>query len=319
MITDEKTLNRLHADVNEGLFTLENTANAVFRILEIVRDTPEYLQLIPTLPAHAQEKPGAGWWQGWEANRLLDGLLYVLEMYAPEDRILVPLTNRAYRFGYAGKETGEDMLYRIECYLTLPEEYTRKEYGRTGYLYDELSGLLGTEGYVLCPEKEDRTARKGRTELRLCRNWLAGYCESTGLMPLLHLLLKGGKRFRYGSVRVLDAVLGFDEAEEYGFYNRQYAPSIHYLVFDTFRRKPHALTGDNLMEVAEGINVPTRKHPDGCEPHFPAYRFTSDAYRELVAKGYLEEYSRHWPGEAISCARPTEKELSKNLFYGTGL
>lgn len=57
MITDERTRNRLYADTETTLFTLEDKPGAILRIMEIIRDTPEYVQLSPLLPAYAEEGP----------------------------------------------------------------------------------------------------------------------------------------------------------------------------------------------------------------------------------------------------------------------
>lgn len=319
MITDEKTLNRLHADVNEGLFTLENKSDAVFRILNIIRDTPQYLQLMPFLPAYAQEAPKSLWWQSMDANRLLDELLHVLEMYAPENHVLVPLQNRAYRFGYIDREIEENILYRIDCHMVVPEEYTRNEYQRTKFLFDEIAGLFRKEGYTVSQTEKGCVMKNGKTELVSGIYRITGYCESGHMLPLVHLLLIDGKRFRLGYVNVLDSVLGHTKEEEYKAYVQQYESSIYYLVFDLFSRKPFGAVSDNLMEIAKGINMPTRERPEGCTTHSPAFRFVSDACRKLVDKGYLEEHTVNRFGEDTVCLRATEAGRAKKIFYGTKL
>ncbi len=81
MITDERTQNKLYADTETTLFRLENKPEAVSRIMEIIRDTPEYVQLMHSLPTYAEEDRQAAWWQGKESDSLLAELLHVLELY----------------------------------------------------------------------------------------------------------------------------------------------------------------------------------------------------------------------------------------------
>ena len=45
MITDQKTQNRLHADTGTALFSIRKRKEAVTRMLDILKETPEYLQL----------------------------------------------------------------------------------------------------------------------------------------------------------------------------------------------------------------------------------------------------------------------------------
>ncbi len=88
MITDERTQNKLYADTETTLFRLENKPEAVSRIMEIIRDTPEYVQLMHSLPTYAEEDRQAAWWQGKESDSLLAELLHVLELYTPEGFII---------------------------------------------------------------------------------------------------------------------------------------------------------------------------------------------------------------------------------------
>lgn len=72
--------------------------------MEIIRDTPEYVQLSPLLPAYAEEDRQAEWWKGKEPDFLLAELLHVLQLYAPEGFILGPITGRTHAFGYTNPE-----------------------------------------------------------------------------------------------------------------------------------------------------------------------------------------------------------------------
>ena len=114
MITDERTQNKLYADTETTLFRLENKPEAVSRIMEIIRDTPEYVQLMHSLPTYAEEDRQAAWWQGKESDSLLAELLHVLELYTPEGFILGPVSGRTHAFGYADPEYVKNLIYRIE-------------------------------------------------------------------------------------------------------------------------------------------------------------------------------------------------------------
>ena len=117
MITDERTRNRLYADTETTLFTLEDKPGAILRIMEIIRDTPEYVQLSPLLPAYAEEDRQAEWWRSKKPDFLLAELLHVLQLYTPEGFILGPITGRTHAFGYTNPEYEKNLIYRIEIEL----------------------------------------------------------------------------------------------------------------------------------------------------------------------------------------------------------
>ena len=51
MITDQKTQNRLHADTVTELFSIRQRKEAVTRMLDILKETPECLQVMNHIPA----------------------------------------------------------------------------------------------------------------------------------------------------------------------------------------------------------------------------------------------------------------------------
>ena len=53
MITDQKTQNRLHADTGTELFSIRQRKETVTRMLDILKETPEYLQVMNHIPAYA--------------------------------------------------------------------------------------------------------------------------------------------------------------------------------------------------------------------------------------------------------------------------
>ena len=46
MITDQKTQNKLHAETGTELFSIRQRKEAVTRMLDILKETPEYLQVM---------------------------------------------------------------------------------------------------------------------------------------------------------------------------------------------------------------------------------------------------------------------------------
>lgn len=321
MITDEKTQNKLYADTEATLFTLDDKPEAVSRMMGIIQDTPEYLQLMHQLPCHAQEDQQADWWKSKEADYLLADLLDVLELYTPEGFILGPITGRTHTFGYGSAEYEKNLLFRIEIKIDYGHVYREKnEYGKKKKLYAEIAEIFSLDGFTAELEKRGKGCRitKGNTELYSHYEWITGYCDATHLSGLIILLLRESKKFCFMKCSLLDFVFNLTEEEELRFYRQQNETSIYYLIFDLFKRKPWAVT-DNLMSVASEINIPTRNHPEGFDSNAPVYKYVLSSYRKLIDKGYLEEYVRTFIRDEITCARVTQKGTSKQIFYGTQL
>ena len=85
MFTDEKTLNTIHADlgasVSHGTMRFQDLIPA---FIEVIRDTPEYVQMMNIVPAHAAKDDTAEWWHSDEAAFHLTDLIDTLDNYAPE-------------------------------------------------------------------------------------------------------------------------------------------------------------------------------------------------------------------------------------------
>lgn len=321
MITDERTQNKLYADTETTLFRLENKPEAVFRIMEIIRDTPEYMQLMHLLPSYAEEDRKADWWQSKESDFLLADLLHVLELYTPEGFTLGPITGRTHTFGYGNSEHEKNLIFRIEINIDWGHVYGEKnDYRKKKKLYTEIAEIFTLDGYTAELGKRGKGCRitKGNTELYSHYDWITGHCDATHLSALIILLLRESKRFRFIKCSLLDFVFSFTEEEELQYYQQQHKTTIYYQIFDLFRRKPWTVT-DNLMTVASEINIPTKEHPEGLDCDCPACQYVREAYRKLIENGYLEEYTQTRIREETLCARATEKGISKNIFYGTQL
>lgn len=85
MFIDEKTLNRIHAQldcsVSHGTM---RTQDLIPVFMSVLRDTPEYVQVMNAVPCHAQDDKEAEWWDSEDAHWLLVSLTETLESYAPE-------------------------------------------------------------------------------------------------------------------------------------------------------------------------------------------------------------------------------------------
>lgn len=321
MITDEKTQNKLYADTEDVLFTMDDKADAVHKMLEIVRDTPEYLQIMNCLPAHAQEDPKADWWRTKEADYLMADLLHVLEIYTPEGFIFGPVCRRIHGFGYGNIEYEKKRLYQIEIYLDWGYIFGQKdEYRKKKKHYAELEDICRAGGYTTELRARAKGCRiaKGNTELHAHYGWITGYCEAMHLSELLSLLLREGKISKLIRCKIVDSVFNFTDEEEYEFYQENFELSIYYLVFDLFERKSWAVA-ESLMEIASNIFVTTKKRPEGFDCNSPVYKYVLSAYRKLVDKGYLEEFTRKLGRDEFRCAKATTLGKSKNIFHGTKL
>lgn len=52
--------------------------------MEVLRDTPQHLQLMNVIPAYASEDKDSDWWNSEDATILLDSLFDTLDLYAPD-------------------------------------------------------------------------------------------------------------------------------------------------------------------------------------------------------------------------------------------
>ena len=321
MITDEKTQNKLYADTEDVLFTMDNKAEAIHKMFEIIKDTPEYLQLLNRLSFHAKENPKADWWQSKEADYLMADLLHVLEIYTPEGFIFGPVCRRTHGFGYGNLKYEKKRLYQIEICLYWGDAIDKRdEYRMKKRHYAELEGIYRVEGYTteLKPRAKGCRIANGNTELHVHYNWITGYCEAMHLSGLLNGLLRKCTRSIFVRCKIVDSVYNFTDEEEYEFYQEKFESSIYYLVFDLFERTSWAVE-KSLMKIASKIFVTTKKRPEDFDCNSPVYKYVLSAYQKLLDKGYLEEFTRKLGKDEFRCAKATTLGKSKNIFHGTKL
>ena len=86
MFIDERTQNRLHAVPGESIsHGTMRTQDLIPAFLDVIRDTPEYVQVMNAVPAHAMDDEAAEWWDSDEAAGLLESLFDTLDGYSPEE------------------------------------------------------------------------------------------------------------------------------------------------------------------------------------------------------------------------------------------
>lgn len=85
MFIDEKTRNRIHANPGESIsHGTMRTQDLIPAFIDVIRDTPEYLQIMNAVPVHVMEDEKAEWWNSNEAVMLLESLFDTLDAYSPE-------------------------------------------------------------------------------------------------------------------------------------------------------------------------------------------------------------------------------------------
>lgn len=85
MFIDEKTQNRIHANLGESVsHGTMRTQDLIPVFMDVIRDTPEYVQLMTVVPLHAMEDKEAEWWDSEDAVTLLESLFDTLDIYSPE-------------------------------------------------------------------------------------------------------------------------------------------------------------------------------------------------------------------------------------------
>ena len=86
MFIDERTQNRIHANPGESVsHGTMRTQDLIPAFMDVIRDTPEYVQVMNAVPAHTMEDKESDWWNSEDAAGLLDSLFETLDAYSPEN------------------------------------------------------------------------------------------------------------------------------------------------------------------------------------------------------------------------------------------
>lgn len=296
MITDPKTQNRLYADTDTVLFSPENGKEAADRMMEILKDTPEYLQVMNHIPAHAMEDGNAEWWRSEEAASLISSLMETLESYTPEGFRFGPKSGTMNLYGYWRSEAGKDVLYHV--HYTIQTGY---ELGKglppekTEAFYREISEIFQNGGFAVRKDGEHVPATciiKGKTRLHVHPMEISGYCEAVHIPNITRILAGNGNTFRLVRDDIFEEVYSFTEEEELEYYHNRYGKHIRKDVRKAFSH--HEKGKEEILSLmASRINVATTSHLYGIGDNYPAYRFIKSAYESLVEKGEIIETTRH--------------------------
>ena len=100
MFIDEKSGIQIHADLNCSVSTATLRPQDLLPVyLNIIRDTPEYIQLSQTIPSHVFENDDADWWCN-EGNEFVFEVVDVLNSYAPYGFFFSSTEGNGSDFGY---------------------------------------------------------------------------------------------------------------------------------------------------------------------------------------------------------------------------
>lgn len=109
MFIDEKTQNTIHATLDKSVAhgTLRYQ-DLIPAFMDVIRNTPEYVQLMNQLPAYAKEDETSEWWENEDAMWLFTELLETLEQYAPEGYTFGTHPGDGSDYGYWKVDSSED-------------------------------------------------------------------------------------------------------------------------------------------------------------------------------------------------------------------
>lgn len=295
MITDQKTQNRLHADTGTELFSIRQRKEAVTRMLDILKETPEYLQVMNHIPAYAMDDDTSEWWKSEESENFMNSLLEVMESYTPDGYRFGPKSGTTDLYGYWESKTGRTTLFHLLFSLESGYEWGKGlSHEKTDAFYKEIKEKFHGEGFdtnITGCTSQAMYLVKGKTRLYVHPMEISGYCETLHIPQITAILKKGGCTFRLVKDTIAEEVYSFTDEEEMEYYRARYGTCIHRNILDAFSNR-RAGKEDILSMMASRINVATTSHLHGIGYDSPAYRFVHEAYDRLVNNGKLKENVR---------------------------
>lgn len=295
MITNSRTQNRLYADTDTVLFSLENRKEATDRMMEILKDTPECLQMMNHVPSHAMEDGNAGWWDSEYAGSVISSLMETLDSYTPEGYRFGPQSGTMNLYGYWKSGIGKDVLCHVHYTLQTGYEWGKGlPHEKAEAFYREISGLFRKNGFTIRKKGSHVPATyiiRGKTRLHVHPMAISGYCEALHIPEITRMLAENGNTFRLVRDSILEEVYSFTEEEEMEYYRNIYGKQILDDIRNAFRCRKKGKE-EILSLMASRINSATTSHLYGTWHGSPAYRFIQEAYEKLVQKGELIETTR---------------------------
>ena len=82
-------------------------------MLDILKETPEYLQVMNHIPAYAMDDDTSEWWKSEESENFMNSLLEVMESYTPDGYRFGPKSGTADLYGYWESKTGRTTLFHL--------------------------------------------------------------------------------------------------------------------------------------------------------------------------------------------------------------
>ena len=277
------------------LFSIRQRKEAVTRMLDILKETPEYLQVMNHIPAYAMDDDTSEWWNSEESENFMNSLLEVMESYTPDGYRFGPKSGTTDLYGYWESKTGRTTLFHLLFSLESGYEWGKGlSHEKTDAFYKEIKEKFHGEGF-----DTDRTGCtsqamylvKGKTRLYVHPMEISGYCETLHIPQITAILKKGGRTFRLVKDTIAEEVYSFTDEEEMEYYRARYGTCIHRNILDAFSNR-RAGKEDILSMMASRINVATTSHLHGIGYDSPAYRFVHEAYDRLVNNGKLKENVR---------------------------
>ena len=97
----EQTGIEIYAEPNDTVIHATLRSQDLYpAFMDVIRDTPEYVQLMQAVPAYAQDDDDSDFWDSEEMSWIMEELFDVLDSYAPD----------GYYFG-ANEGNGSDFAY----------------------------------------------------------------------------------------------------------------------------------------------------------------------------------------------------------------
>ena len=151
-------------------------------MLDILKETPEYLQVMNHIPAYAMDDDTSEWWNSEESENFMNSLLEVMESYTPDGYRFGPKSGTADLYGYWESKTGRTTLFHLLFSLESGYEWGKGlSHEKTDAFYKEIKEKFHEEGF-----DTDRTGCtspamylvKGKTRLYVHPMEISGYCET---------------------------------------------------------------------------------------------------------------------------------------------
>lgn len=133
MFKDEQTQNIIHANLNDTVIrATHRTQDLIPAFLDVIKDTPEYVQVLPNIPAYAMDDTRSEWWDSEEAVYLLEELFDTINAYAPEGYYFGAHPGDGSDFGFWVEEKYEKNF--DEFFNTLKKDYIENDVCMTEFL-----------------------------------------------------------------------------------------------------------------------------------------------------------------------------------------